>query len=261
LNKHRLFFRHAPLHFASVQQLQLDFSESVNQPLQRHDTKGRDLCAHVELGQMKQTHVIFFQQFNFLPRDCLKSSLTTVHVRNKLAVESVQSQTATMFLNTIYSDGMKVECKANIFRRSLHRNVEILRMQSNSSEEYLEIPRFGPYNTGIKSMEYALSMLLYLYGPVLGGYFKSRNKFTNFVLTLFYQSVAEIIQEKRLNGNGMDIMRRVLLILKQMHCMHYADTFIESQWHSIFQRRLAVAIACHPRLGRFAGIAKMDGRL
>jgi hypothetical protein len=52
INKHRLSFGHAPLHFASVQQ---DFSESVNQPLQLYYTKGRDLCAHVELGA-KGTH-------------------------------------------------------------------------------------------------------------------------------------------------------------------------------------------------------------
>ncbi len=60
LNKRRLFFGHAPFHFASVQQ---DFSESVKQPLQWHHTKGRDLCAHVELWKMEQTHVIFFSAF------------------------------------------------------------------------------------------------------------------------------------------------------------------------------------------------------
>jgi hypothetical protein len=47
INKPRLIFGHAPLHFASVQH---DFSESVNQPLQRNYTKGRDICAHVEWG-------------------------------------------------------------------------------------------------------------------------------------------------------------------------------------------------------------------
>ena len=55
-------------------------------------------------------------------------------------------------------------------------------------------------------MEYALSMMVYFNGPVLDGYLKSQNRFTNFVLTLLYQSVLEIIQEKRLNGNGIDIM-------------------------------------------------------
>jgi hypothetical protein len=80
-------------------------------------------------------------------------------------------------------------------------------------------------------MEYALSMMVYFNSPVSGGYLKSQNRFTNFVLTLLYQSVLEIIQEKRLNGNGIDIMRRVLLILKQMYCTHYADaeTIIEVQ--------------------------------
>jgi hypothetical protein len=52
INKHGLFFGHAQLHLASVQQ---DFSESMNQPLQLYYTKGRDLCAHVELGA-KGTH-------------------------------------------------------------------------------------------------------------------------------------------------------------------------------------------------------------
>ncbi len=47
INKYRLIFRHALLHFASVQQ---EFSESVNQPMQRLHTKGSYLYAHVESG-------------------------------------------------------------------------------------------------------------------------------------------------------------------------------------------------------------------
>ena len=66
INKPRLIFGHAPFHFASVQQ---DFSESVNQPLQRHYTKGRDLSAHVVVGA-KGTHP--HEHFKFSPRDCLK---------------------------------------------------------------------------------------------------------------------------------------------------------------------------------------------
>ncbi len=57
INKPRLIFRHAPLHFASVQQ---DFSESVNQPLH---TKGRDICAHVELWAKE--HFYFKLAFYF----------------------------------------------------------------------------------------------------------------------------------------------------------------------------------------------------
>ncbi len=56
INKPSLIFGHAPLHLASVQQ---DFSESVNQPLQRNHAKGCDLHAHVELE-------ILIQYFNFV---------------------------------------------------------------------------------------------------------------------------------------------------------------------------------------------------
>ncbi len=74
INKPRLIFGHAPLHFASVQQ---DFSESVNQPLH---TKGRDICAHVELWVRN----IFIWPFIFLPSDCLKQSLSSlVRVHNR----------------------------------------------------------------------------------------------------------------------------------------------------------------------------------
>jgi hypothetical protein len=56
INKPRLIFGHAPLHFASVQQ---DFSESVNQPLQRIYTKGRDLYTHVELWAKEHFYLAF----------------------------------------------------------------------------------------------------------------------------------------------------------------------------------------------------------
>ena len=76
INKPRFIFGHAPLHFASVH-WQQDFSESVNQPLH---TKGRDICAHVELWVRN----IFIWHFIFLPRDCLKQSLSSlVRVRNR----------------------------------------------------------------------------------------------------------------------------------------------------------------------------------
>jgi hypothetical protein len=81
INKPRLIFGHAPLHFrvASVPSQQ-DFSESVNQPPLHK--KGRDICAHVELWVRN----IFIWPFIFLPRDCLKQSLSSlVRVRNRRA--------------------------------------------------------------------------------------------------------------------------------------------------------------------------------
>jgi hypothetical protein len=67
-------------HLFSVQQ---DFSESVNQPMH---TKGRDICAHVELWAN-----IFIWPFIFLPRDCLKQSLSSlVRVRNLNRASSVR---------------------------------------------------------------------------------------------------------------------------------------------------------------------------
>ena len=69
INKPRLTFGHAPLHFASVQQ---DFSESVNQPLQRHHAKGLIFAHMWRWGPKEHTHMIFIEHFKFRPRDCLK---------------------------------------------------------------------------------------------------------------------------------------------------------------------------------------------
>ena len=104
INKPRFIFGHAPLHFASVQQ---DFSESVNQPLH---TKGRDICAHVDLWVRN----IFIWPFIFLPRDCLKQSLSSlVRVRNRassvrfslrLCAGNNDRQDATSFLTSCHDN-------------------------------------------------------------------------------------------------------------------------------------------------------------
>ncbi len=156
-----------------------------------------------------------------------------------------------MFLDTIHSDSLKAGCKR-------HFSTFLIPFDG-------VIPRRNPYQTGIMSMEMAMDIMLNFYihriCTDLGNRW-STGMYNCFHLTLFYQSAAEIIQdEQKLNGKGHDIMRRLMFVLEHVHCEHYARTIFPSQWQDIFQRRLAVAMAFHPRLGRDAGIAQMDAEM
>ena len=154
-----------------------------------------------------------------------------------------------MFLDTIHSERIKAGCKRHFFR--------FLRPFDGLGLRWL------PYQTGIKSMGKVMDIMLnfYIHRICTLGNRWSTGMYNGFHLTLFYQSAAEIIQEQKLNGKGHDIMRRLMFVLKHVHCEHYADTIFPSQWQYIFQRRLAVAMACHPRLGGDSGIAQMDAEM
>jgi hypothetical protein len=109
-----------------------------------------------------------------------------------------------------------------------------------------------------KAMQIMVNFYIERICPDLGNRWAT-GMYNGFHLTLFYQSAAEIIQdEQKLNGKGHDIMRRLMFVLEHVHCEHYARTIFPSQWQDIFQRRLAVAMACHPRLGRDSRIAQLD---
>ena len=49
-----------------------------------------------------------------------------------------------------------------------------------------------------------------------------------------------------------------MFVLKHVHGQHYTAYIFPSQWQYIFCRRLAVAMALHPRLGRGSWIAQLD---
>ncbi len=150
-----------------------------------------------------------------------------------------------MFLDTVHSERIKAGCKR-------HFSTCLIFFDG-------VVPRQNPYHTGIKSMEKAMHIMVNFYIERIYPDLGNRWSYNGFHLTLFYQSAAEIIQdEQKLNGKGHDIMRRLMFVLEHVHCEHYARIIFPSQWQDIFQRRLAVAMACHPRLGRDAGIAQLD---
>ncbi len=95
-----------------------------------------------------------------------------------------------------------------------------------------------PHN-GIKSMEYALSVLVNFFCrhvDIRHGVTSSR--LTNFHLTLFYQCAAEITQDQRLQVIAINILRRTMFVLQDVHSQHYTDyifqtnsnTYIAGDW-------------------------------
>ncbi len=119
-----------------------------------------------------------------------------------------------------------------------------------------EIPHDGPYNTGMRNMEYALTLLAGVYAgnrdePNLNGCL------TYFNLTLFYQSIVEIRGGQMLNGNGIDIVQRKKFVIKHVHCNLFADYILPMEYQYIFRRILAVAMSGRPRLNLRARSAPM----
>ena len=149
-----------------------------------------------------------------------------------------------MFLNTIYSDRIKAGCKLKCF--PLLQRLYI---------------RNGPHD-GIQSMKYALHVLICFYGrhnEFRHGTSHGNGQLLDFHLTLFYQCAAEITQEPGLHVKVINILRRVMSVLKHVHRQHYTACVFPGQWQYIFSRRLAVAMALHPQLRRWSWIAQFDG--
>jgi hypothetical protein len=148
-----------------------------------------------------------------------------------------------MFLNTIHSERIKAGLKRNI-------NYCLFRHD-------IGIPRRGPYYTGNMSMGTALELLQHFFIYQFGGGFYVGD-FINFQLALLYQAATDIVQDQGLNGNGIDIMQRFCFVLAHMHTVHHSDVIFPSQWQYIFQRRLAVAMALHARLGSDSGMYLLE---
>ena len=62
-----------------------------------------------------------------------------------------------MFVTTIHLEKMRCLFKRKIFRLLRPCNVEIFAVLSDTAFGMHEIPHDGPYNTGIRNMEYALN--------------------------------------------------------------------------------------------------------
>ncbi len=60
-----------------------------------------------------------------------------------------------------------------------------------------------------------------------------------------------------LDGNEIDIVQRILFVIKHVQCHHFADYILPMEWQYIFRRRLAVAMSGRPGLNLRARSAPM----
>ena len=117
-------------------------------------------------------------------------------------------------------------------------------------------PRIHPFATPYQVMENALAFFIYFYCNMV--YRFGEGTYNTFLLPVVYQSVLQLIEDPRLNGQGVEIFKRIAFILRNVHCAHCMVRIFPTQIASVAQRRLAVCMSQHRRLGSDSMMRLLD---
>ena len=91
------------------------------------------------------------------------------------------------------------------------------------------------------------------------GFFNSYLKYGayGFLLTL-YQSVRAVEGDQNMNDYGRAVLKRFKFLLKHSHCKHYCDVLFPDQVEYMLQRKTALAMSMHSRLGEHSPFHLLD---
>ena len=78
-----------------------------------------------------------------------------------------------------------------------------------------------------------------------------------FLVTL-YQSVLAVEHDQRMNEYGRAVLKRFKFLLKHSHCKHYGDVLFPDQAEYMLQRKTALTMSLHPRLGERSPFSQLD---
>jgi hypothetical protein len=80
------------------------------------------------------------------------------------------------------------------------------------------------------------------------------------LITLYY-SVVEGEHDQEINEYGRAVLKRLKFLLKHAHCKHYCHVFFPDQTEYILQRKTALAMGLHSRLGAQSFMRFLDPTL
>ncbi len=83
----------------------------------------------------------------------------------------------------------------------------------------------------------------------------------NWYLVTLYKSVLAAEGDQRINEYGRAVLKRLKFHLKLTHCKHYCDVLFPDQIEYILQRKAALAMGLHPRLGKHSLFSRLDDAL
>jgi hypothetical protein len=83
----------------------------------------------------------------------------------------------------------------------------------------------------------------------------------NWILLTLYKSVLAAEGDQRINEYGRDVMKRYKFLLKHTHGKHFNGVIFPDQLEDIPQRKAALAMGMHPRLGELSHFFRLDDAL
>jgi hypothetical protein len=83
----------------------------------------------------------------------------------------------------------------------------------------------------------------------------------NWNLVTLYKSVLAAEGDQSINEYGRAVLKRLKFLLKHTHGKHYCGVLFPDQLEEILQRKAALAMGMHPRLGKLSHFSRLDDAL